>query len=89
MRIGPAWGWVTEKLGGDSQVDIVLVFLEPEDFAVVEGQGPIRFVPDLDRGILFTFAQKGMGEDDFAREYSLAATKHVRSQWMHVGQFVA
>lgn len=70
-------------------MDIVLVFLEPEDFALVEGQGPVRFVPDLDRGILFTFAQKGMSEDDFAREYSLAATRHVRQQWLHVGALVA
>ena len=70
-------------------MDIVLVFLEPEDFATVDGDGPVRFVPDLERGILFTFAEKGMGEDNFAREYSLAATRHVRSQWIHVGALVA
>ena len=70
-------------------MDVVLVFLEPGDFATVEGEGPIRFVPDVERGILFTFAPKDMSQDDFAREYSLAATKHVRSQWLHVGSLVA
>ncbi len=65
---------------------VLFVFLEPEELSAVEGEGPVRIVPDRDR--LFVFAAKGMSEDALAAELSYAATQHARESWMYVGAIV-
>ena len=66
-------------------MDIVFVFVEPSE---VEGDGPVRIIPDTDRGILFVIAAKGMDENTLGRELSLAVTLHARESWIYAGNSV-
>ena len=71
---------------GSRKVHVVFAFLEPDELSEIEGEGPVRIVPDRDR--LFVFAASGMGEDTLAAELSYAVTMHARESWMYVGTVV-